>query len=368
MNQEYRILNDYLNQYCLAFEQTGFLDYVSSFLRISIKINELVRKHYCSQPNEKKAENDFLDEVCTKPLGGLETLDLCNQFIMRYMPKYHAKWIEYFQNGVLEFEDIDDALEQGKSPKGYISRHYFKNNQMYREIDISLKHDYCDPANVIHEFCHQLNLSGQGDTYNRYLFSEMISIYFETLMFRFMEEKGYDSKEISKAQTFRIKNLLPASFNASDNFIFLRDFLLFGSVSDQSFLDSRKYGMLTFESLDGYRYIAQKKSFSLEQDDVGVLQSNEFFEPNREVNAFYAFRYVLGTAISYYAISSMSDISPNKILAFNDCIYRGENMIDSLKVLHLNMDDESVQKILNGLEQEFIRHKSNLEREDNLKK
>lgn len=41
---------------------------------------------------------------------------------------------------------------------------------------------------------------------------------------------------------------------------------------------------------------------------------------------------------------------------------------DSLKMLHLNMDDESVQKILNGLKQEFIRHKSNLEREDNLKK
>ena len=368
MNQEYRILNDYLNQYCLAFEQTGFLDYVSSFLRISIKINELVRKHYCSQQNEKKAENDFLDEVCTKPLGGLETLDLCNQFIMRYMPKYHAKWIEYFLNGVLEFEDIDDALEQGKSPKGNFSGHYFKNNQMYREVNISLNHNYRDPASIIHEFCHQLNLSEQGNSPSRYLFSEMISIYFDSLMFRFMEEKGYDSKEISKAQSSRIKDLLSASFDVSDSFIFLRDFLLFGSVSDQSFLDSRKYGMPTFGSVDDYRYIAQDMSFDLEQDGVPVLQSNGVFKPKREVNAFLIFSYVLGTTISYYAISSMSDISPNKILAFNDCIYRGENMIDSLKMLHLNLDDESVQKILNGLEQEFIRHKSNLEREDNLKK
>lgn len=59
--------------------------------------------------------------------------------------------------------------------------------------------------------------------------------YFETLMYRFMEEQGYSKQEIAKVQFRRTQDYAKSVAQSIDGLMILRDYLIFGKISDTHF-------------------------------------------------------------------------------------------------------------------------------------
>ena len=246
MNQEYKILNKYLNDLFLYYNYPPYTDYPSEYLKLSIFANEMI---------DNAMRMGILNFQCPFPertLSLSSSLELCDEFIKTYLSPYYDRWKEYLAAGVIDFSDKEQILLDGETPKGNWANTRKERHQIFREIDVELEYNYQDPPAIIHEFFHQLNTlesspeAEGGVTVSSSLFTEAVSIYFETLMYRFMEEKGYSKEEVARAQVSRIQHFSRSVVDSIDGLMLLRDYQLFGKVSSENLKQARTLHLISF--------------------------------------------------------------------------------------------------------------------------
>lgn len=238
-----------------------------------------------------------------------------------------------------------------------------KDNQLFRKIDIELYHDYSDSAIIIHEFFHQLNISDIQDSnenVSRTLFTEAVSIYFETLMYRFIEEEGYSKQEIARVQFKRTRNYAKMVAQSIDGLMILRDYQIFGKISDDNFRESAKYKLLHFDTKQTYQKIAGNFNNAIasknEEFNIGI---------NCEFDIFKPFRYVIGTSLAYWSIQQDDSNMPWKMLMFIEDLAKDRDLDYAFSRFPLN--PRNLHSLISGVEKEMTRCSKNLDY-DNKKK
>lgn len=350
MNNTYPELNEFLNSFCIYYDYPLYMDHISEYLSLSVLASRMlsidISKGIIAGKIPKAELSLSLDE----------SLDLCNQFIKKYLDSYYDKWQSYLCNGVVDFLDEEQNMIDGKDSQGSWSLTSKKDNQLFREINIELKHDYSDPAVIIHEFLHQLNISDTQDSneiVSRSLFTEAVSIYFETLMYHFMEEQGYSKQEIAKVQFRRIQDYAKLVAQSIDGLMILRDYLFFGKISDTTFEESSKNNLLRFDTKQTYQKIASdfnnKIAAKKEKTNIGI---------NCEFDIFKPFRYVIGTSLAYWAIEQEDSNMPWKMLTFNEDLANDRDLDYAFSRFPLNIGN--LYSLISGVEKEMIRCSKNL--------
>lgn len=345
MKQSYDVLNEYLNFFWQQFDSPIFHDHLNDFLELSNRTLAMFRNKRFYVPASKEIHSMTLDE----------SLDLCNEFIQTYLEPYYDQWKEFLHNGVVDFTDLQQMAIDGEPRKGSEAKVFRKKNQAFREINVELEHNYIDPSIIIHEFVHQLNVNipenlGENDgfiTFSRVLFTESVSIYFETLLFRFMEEKGFDKEEIAKAQVARIYDLFRTVEPSLDHLILLRDYEIFGKISDDNVDNAKEYHLLTFDRKEDYQRVAHgiENRIIQRQEDLNHMQlSYDFFNP---------LGYTVGTVLTYWAISQNDSNMPWKFVQFNEDLARDRDL--GYAFSRFSLEPVSIQKLVDGAEKEIDR-------------
>lgn len=362
----YDLINDYLNEFCKSHDDEIYTDNITNFLNLSYSILEaVVNKDVYSNArffSNKKLLASLPSTNLEHPLSGIEVLNLCNDFIVKYLPGYQKIWQKYLSNGTINLKDSKENLSGEEEVSNNYSIYKIDNSQLQREIDITLDYNYHDPVAIIHEFIHQLNLDENYALENkkepaiRTLFTEGISIYYETLMLRFMEEKGYDKKELAKVEHDRISNLFLHANQASQQLIFVRDYLYFGNIKDSSLEEAKRRNMITFPSLNTYQNISSMLALHISKESPATY---DFF------SSLY---YVLGTSIAYWAIANDKEEMPVRMLKFNEDIATEKPVETALKHLGLELNDNTTSLLKNAVEQEIIRNNKNLQEVSTIKK
>lgn len=361
MDQEYKILNKYLNDFFLYYNYPLYTDYLSEYLKLSIFANEMIG--HAMRMGILNFQRPFPEHT----LSLSSSLELCDEFIKTYLSPYYDRWKEYLADGVIDFSDKEQILLDGETPRGSWSRTRRENSQFFREIDVELKHNYQDPPAIIHEFVHQLNIlkppvDAEGEeTVSRSLFTEAVSIYFETLMYRFMEEKGYSKEEVAKAQVSRIQIFSRAVIDSIDGLILLRDYQLFGKVSSDNLKQARALHLISFVNEKKYQEVASrydKKIASRYDGKIASQKEDDSNETKLQIDFFTPFRYVLGTLLAYWSIEQDDPNMPWKFIEFNEDLAKDRDLEYTLDRFHLNSGEFS--SLVTACEKEFIRCSNHL--------
>lgn len=350
MDNIYQKLNEFFNLFCIYYNYPLYMDHISEYLSLSVLASRMISMDFSQG---KIAETVPVAEQ-SLPLN--ESLDLCNKFVEKYLSTYYDTWKEYLSNGVIDFTDSEQIILDGNMPQGSKTVTFNKDNGLFREIDVDLKHDYSDPATIIHEFLHQLNMSDTQDgneTVSRTLFTEVVSIYFETLMYRFMENQGYSRQEIAKVQFRRVQDFYKSLVQSNDELMMLRDYHIFGKISDDNFEKTRKLGLLHFDTKETYQMVA--RDFN---DRIVAEGENIDIYLNCKLDIFKSLRYVIGTSLAYWAISQNDSNMPWKMLMFNEDLAEDRDLGYAFSRFSLNPGD--MHAIVSGTEKELIRCSKNL--------
>lgn len=353
MEDKYQKLNEYLNDYSKKYNHFLYNDRLSYYLCLSMMVHGMFFETF------KNTKIDLTKFEERPSLTLEESIDLCDEFIKANLDDYYNQWKEWLVNGVISFSDQQqNIIDYGKIQGGW-SETFKEENQVFRSIEVELEHNYADPSIIVHEFLHQLNievLQDEGkvlETISRPLFTEGVSIYFETLMYRFMEDKGFSKKEIARCQYDRVKNLNQIVYGVIDGMILLRDYEYFGKITDENVDEAKKYKLPTFSDKTIYRNVVGGV-----YSKINGSLSSDIHNERYPFNPFLPFRYVVGTSLAYWAISQDDSNMPWKMLQFNQDLLKDRDLDYAFSRFSLNPND--LRSLVDGTKKEIIRCVDNL--------
>ena len=132
-----------------------------------------------------------------------DTIKLVRDFLSNIDKEYLNIFDKTLSNGIFElFLLEDDLIERPDEPVTY--------PKPEAVIYVPIQHNITDGSIIIHEFFHYLNDSDDVGV-NRYIFTEMISIYFEFRYCQYLVTKGISKDAFSKEVCNRLSNVLIAS-------------------------------------------------------------------------------------------------------------------------------------------------------------
>ncbi len=322
MKDKYKIINDYLNEFCFQNDNTFFFHNLVPYFVTSDNILKILKENDSfietnHKYNKGLFDNDYDDDIY---LDGVESLYIVRRFIKEKCPMYLDKLDTFIKNGTFDFTDSHEHLNMSTSSYSYTNKH--------REISINLHHNYHDPWTIIHEFIHQMNLTPEGYSDSRIVLTEGISIYFETLLFKYMEKLGYDKVEINRIRRYRTVDCFYVCHMLKDHILILDSYLKFGNISDNTYHDRNKYSLINWTNKETYNKAIDATFKELEK---------RLINPRKESG------YLLGTLIAFSAIRNNVDI--DKFIKLNSKINDTNNILGCLKSIgiNLNMDKELFQ-------------------------
>ena len=143
-----------------------------------------------------------------------------------------------------------------------------------------------------------------------------------------------------------ISNLFLHANQASQQLIFVRDYLYFGNIKDSSLEEAKRRNMITFPSLNIYQNISSMLAVHISKENP------------TNYDCFSSLYYVLGTSIAYWA--NDKEEMPVRMLKFNEDIATEKPVETALKHLGLELNDNTNALLKNAVEQEVIRNNKNL--------
>ena len=331
MKEKYKIINNFLNAYCNTMDDSFFLKNLDYYFELSMGVYEIINI-YDSKIGEQNIEK-------ATPISGTESLEIASNFIKEKVPKYEERFEQYLRNGVFDFHD-DSECQFGAS-SGEEDNHRF--------IDVNLHYNYTDPPAIIHEFMHQINLEQGVYHQPRYTLTEAISIYYETLVFDYMESVGYDRQQVNMARRFRTIDCYDTSMDLINKILLLNSYLSFGPLSDETYEEREKYELSNWADKDEY---IKTINTTFKQ-----LTEPEFIFPDELA------RYILGTLIAYDSVTKNMNI--NKFDKLNKYI-KYESVLNSLS--KVGIDISNAEGLLNSFKNEVERIDDNLKEESKKKK
>lgn len=336
-DNKYKIINNFLNDYARSVDGSFFLLNLPDIYLITRRMHDIIFGAWYALSNI-----NFNNNKNTIDLSGLESIELTRNFIKEKCPIYLEKFETFLNNGCFDFVDIEDeSVCDKKSVSGFLKEGH------HREIKVVLEHNFRDPSTIIHEFFHQMNLDlSKGYRETRMLLTEGISIYFETLLFNFMEEKGYDVQEINRLRTFRIKDCYAICNDLLTETLLLDSYLKFGNINENTYKEREKYELYNWEN---------EKYFDAETDwFLGFIEK-------KQSNPNVSYRYILGTLIAFHSINSSDQNMTDKFIKLNDKV-NNKHLFECLKPIGIDMenDEEVNEKLIISFKKELAKISNSL--------
>ena len=282
--EEYKKLNDYLNDCFIKLERNDWflLDNISFFDKLSKAFIETVNEY----------DLGMNTEACNISFNDIYVL--AREILEDISPSYLPIFDTLIKSGELDFS------YENEYKTSCVTYDHLNDVSL---ININLSFTHQDVATLIHEFMHKINY---GNSFNWYIFTEFISIYFEEYAKRYLLNKGIFKDSLNL--NLRISNTLIC---ASDIVSYSRIIFAYEKMG--------KIDMNSYEFLDEYFTPTDKDDF---EDECKVfLQKIQKIENSYKMSILYekdfnenelydkiirslskGYRYILGTAVAYYAL------------------------------------------------------------------
>jgi hypothetical protein len=348
MNKEqYKKLNDYLNDVFIYLEKRDFLliRNIKSIAMLNDTFYSFIKNYDLSyKPKENK-------------LTFNDVFILAREIIETINKDYLQDFDKMIDSGQLDF-----SYNREYSDSEFI---HLEDYQVHNLININREFNYSDVDILIHEFIHYTN-GNKKQSINRYLLTEFLSIYFENYAIDYLIAKGIDKEEIN------YNDRLLFTKRDSNELIWYEIVLLayekFGEIDEN-----------TINYLNEFYVNISKESFDKECLDTlkhfEKIEKNYMEDNRKEFNheeltsklCSYItkdYRYILGTLLAYYArkYCDMKDI-----VYLNDHIndeeYKSKNMYEILLTIGIDLDDENFKdKVLISIEEYINKYNNDLKR------
>lgn len=329
---DYQIVNSFLNEYAKDIEDSLYTKYIETCQYLLIKTDDIIQKSPLNtQEDPLKNEPSYSKKAS---LSGLESVELVRDFIKEESPAYLEKFDIFLQNGTINLQDKEDDWPFSPPSGDYIRTIDSEKDKIWL-MNTALEHNYQDPIKIIHEFFHLQNCTGE-DWINIRLFTEAISIYYETRLCRYMEKRNYEIEEIMKVQRFRIKDVMDTYRIAIMEALFLESYQKLGDISDETWTDRYRYNMPV--------------KWMKEQDFKTDLHLFSRVIKENKSDPIKHFSYVAGTLIAYNAIHR-SD-GEQRITELNNALATDQEIAPILQKWGLT---DSIQPLFATLETELQR-------------
>ncbi|MBE6157209.1 MAG: hypothetical protein E7160_00215 [Firmicutes bacterium] len=336
MEEKYKIINDRLNEYCKRIDDTIYMEDLHLFFYLTINtVTTIYENDIAYQSSiEKYASIYSFYQKRNIYLSSTQSLDIVRNFIKNKIPVFLDNFDEYIKNGVLDFIDSDTTTENDYSYSGI-------SDDNKREIHAIINHNYEDLETIIHEFIHQLNLEESPvSKTTRLLLTEGISIYFEMLLFKYLEEKGYNIEEISKIKKMRINDCARISDEILTELTLIDSYMKFGSINENTWKDRKELCDFGWSNKEGFEFeirnlLGDKKEYKFKYiNNIG---------------------YIVGTLIAFYAINQPNDEMTNKFIKLNELV-NTENFYECLKYIGIDFSkDEDIDKLFITFKDEILK-------------
>ena len=349
MKEKYKIINDSLNEYCKRIDDTIYVEYIDLFFYLTLNTvktiyeNDILFKSsiekYGSIYSYYNSRNNYLSSV--------DSLNIVREFIKNKIPNYLDKFDEYINNGVLDLIDSDNIEEKDYSYSGF-------SDDNKRDIHAVTKHNYDDLETIVHEFMHQINLEESADVKTtRLLLTEGISIYFEMLLFKYLEEKDYDFEEIYKVKKLRVIDCARISDEILTELTLIDSYIKLGSIDENTWKDRKELCDFGWNNQEGYYF-----------------EINNLIGDKKEYNFKYInnIGYIIGTLIAFYAINSGDKEMTSKFIKLNELVNQ-EDFEYCLKYIGIDINNNSdLDKLFESLKKEINKINSIYENNNVFKK
>lgn len=344
-SEKYNEINSVLNNYLSGIDGTPFYNNLNKFLLVAEEAGEIIYKkdpNLQGDPRVYKLLHPDFDEL-TKGLPYTETIQIVEEYLSERLPQYKGIFEEYLSNGIINMAiDLDDSTQDRENRAGYHFHHY---------VNIVIEHNYSDPGVLLHEFMHCLNNPGENLTPpSRKLLTEAISIFFESDLLLFMQEKGYNSKEIAKVLHSRLEECNYYCGSLPGKLLLLNTFKHIGALSDETYEIAEVLNLSRRGTRSGYL-----------RDIDNLYKAIQ----SREEPPHISIGYMLGTIIAFSSLARNDNKMVDKFFLLNESV-NSKSVPECLKIIGINLDDpnsikeafsyfgKSVEYVVNNLSNEDI--------------
>ena len=223
-----------------------------------------------------------------------DTIKLVRDFLGGIDKEYLDIFDKALNNGIFElFLPEDNLSERPDAPITY--------PKPEAVIYVPIQHNITDGSIIVHEFFHYLNDSDDVGV-NRYIFTEMISIYFELRYCQYLVTRGISKNAFSKEVCNRLSNVLIAS-----------DVLSFTSSTLDIYYNTGKINRENIDFLNKFRkiYKINKKNLIDFYHDPNF--SDDMLEFESDIS------YVVGSLLALSALNE-TEVSDIKMKYINENI------------------------------------------------
>lgn len=332
--EEYKRLNDYLNDVFLGFQKKNkiFVDNLIPILGLSTIINDYFKNNIKSFQIKSKSNHLTFEDVYL----------LAREIIEKISPRYLGEYDELIKSGALNFNF---------NSKGYSEFSFNRYNEIVNKklINISREFNYDDVVSLIHEFFHYTQVKmNKKISYNFDFFTEFIAIYFETIAKRYLIEE----KNISKDELIinnRVESLYRNNIKLYQYITVLVAYEYLGNINENTEEDLRN--------------ILRIRDPSFQKECLQTLNKLDSLKKNKPVvNLFNQnYRYVVGIILAYYALehSKLEDmVELNDKINTEYAELSVQEVLNKVGIpLNQNMVLESLDIIKNSISDPVLRKK-----------
>lgn len=325
-SEKYKELNETFNDYLLTIEGTFFYNHIAEFLSLAIKARKIITTSdpiLQDDPRIYKLLNPSYDEL-TERLPYPETLEIVREYLKERLPQYIDTFEEWLNNGTINIAiDLEDPMEDIREHAGY------KEDGNHHYVNSVIRHNYFDPQGLIHEFIHCLNCPSQTKApSSRRLLTETVSIFFECDVLRFMQEKGYSSKEIAKVLHTRIEECNNLCSYLLTALLLLNTFKYTGSLSDESYEEAERLHLPRKAIKDNYLKDVDRVYESLQRTTE---------PPNISAG------YMIGIIIAFSSLAKEDPTMVDRFAMLNESL-NSKSETECLQIIGINLNDNRSKK------------------------
>lgn len=302
--EEYKRLNDYLNDLFLEFQKKNkiFVDNLIPIWNLSIIINNYFKNNIETFQIKSKSNHLTFDDVYL----------LAREIIEKISPRYLDEYDELIKSGALNF----NFNLKGNSE---FSFNYYNEIVNRKLINVSRKFNYTDVVFLIHEFFHYTQVKmNKKKSYNFEFFTEFIAIYFETIAKRYLiEEKNVLKDELIINN--RVESLYRNNIKLYQYITVLVAYEYLGNINEYTEEDLKN--------------ILGIRDSGFQKECLQTLNKLDSFKKNKSAVTLFNqnYRYVVGTILAYYALEH------SKL----------EDMVELNDKINTEYAELSVQEVLN---------------------
>lgn len=331
--EEYKKLNDYLNDIFLSLEENDsfLLRNIRAVIAYNNDFINIIRK------------NKIKENVVSNHLTFDDVTNLTNEIMSSISPKYSHICDDMIKNGTIDFAYNNE----------YKGSYFLHRDCDINEINIKRVFNYDDVITLIHELIHYTNHSKNKNNIN-HLLGEFLSIYFELYATKYLLNKGILESEISKYD--RLKSSYRCATSILDyEFIFLA-YEKFGNIDKNTSTLIKDYimGMKEEYFERDCRDFLKRNTMIIEKMKENLIPDIENKDDLYKYEYGSSYRYVLGSMYAFYALENCE---LEDMVKLNENINNFDNLYEAFKSIGIDVTSQNTLEMVLSSIEKYINEK-----------